>query len=639
MYRSILAIAFILLSGASNSQTLFTYGNYSVDVNEFMRAFNKVSISTAANKEKAIRTYLDLYITSKLKIREAMNRGYDTLPAMKDELVALRTQIIDNYMSDQSTIDFLINEAFQRSQKDISVSHIFIPYKGDTTEASSRAMKAYGELVAGKKFEEVVRAYSADQGAAHNNGNIGYITLFSLPYEFENIVYSLGTGKFSTPYRSSFGYHIFRNNAERKAIGRMRGAHILFAYPPGSDDATKKRIGKLADSVYQRIKKGEDFTKLALEYSNDYVSNASGGQMKEVGTGVYDPVFENALFSLQKNGDISAPFATSHGYHIVQRIALSPISAVKDKKTLEDLKLRIQNDSRINLSKQRLYERIISQVKYTQEDFDMKELFVFADSLIDFKRPAEPVRNMKNTTVLFKLGDKTKTAFDYVNFAINNRFVLDGTLKPNAQVFDEFKVETALEYYRDHLEEFNVDFRNQMNDFKEGNLFFEIMMQEIWGPAQNDSIAQRAYYEKNRSKFAWKSSADAVVFFCSDESVAKQLHAAIRRTPTKWKELSQHYGDKTTIDSGRFEMSKIPGLAGTPLKAGTLTPIVRNPADNSTAFAYVLRLYPKPAAKTFIQAKSDVIAGYQEEMEAKWVAELRKKYPVKVNEAELKKLF
>ena len=80
------------------------------------------------------------------------------------------------------------------------------------------------------------------------------------------------------------------------------------------------------------------------------------------------------------------------------------------------------------------------------------------------------------------------------------------------------------QYYRIHLEDFNDDFRNQMNEFSDGNLFFEIMQQEVWNKAQNDSAALQALYEKNKNKYIWKQSADAVIFFCSDEATAKKLY-------------------------------------------------------------------------------------------------------------------
>ena len=631
----------LLLSLYANSQTLFTYGPHSVDVKEFLRAFNKVDQGTSANREKAIRSYLDLYINSKLKIQHAYEMRLDTLPILNDELKALRSQVIESYMSDPETIRHLLEEAFIRSQKDISVSHIFVPYSGvDTASAFAAIMSAHNELRAGKKFEEVAKKWSKDPNVHINGGDLGFLTVFSLPYQFENIVYNLAPGTFNAPFKSGFGYHIFLNASERKAIGKMKAAQLLLAFPPGADENTKKQIGRLADSLYTLIRKGEDFTKLTLQYSNDYVSNAAGGQMKEISVGTYDPVFEKALFGLVKNGDVSKPFATQHGYHIVQRIALIPISTTRDQKTLDELKAKLDNDSRVNLSKQRLYERIIAKAPVVLHKFDEKQLYLFADSLIDFKRPAEPVTSITHKTELFKFGDITKTAFDYVNYAINNRYLSDGSaIKPHSRIMEEFKLQTAMDYYRDHLEDFNVDFRNQMNDFKEGNLFFEVMMEKVWGPAQNDTVAQRKYYNTHRSKYAWKHSADAVIFYTGDDALAKLVHTAIKSNPKKWREQADHYGDRMTVDSGRFETNRIPGLTAVTARVGFLTPIVKNTQDKSSAFAYILKIYTQPAQKTFSQAKGEVITDYQEELEAQWIAELKRKYPVKINEEVLRSTF
>ncbi len=57
----LLVIACCIMAAAS-AQTLFTYGSYSTDAKDFLRAFNKNNTVKTANKAKAIRDYLDLYI-------------------------------------------------------------------------------------------------------------------------------------------------------------------------------------------------------------------------------------------------------------------------------------------------------------------------------------------------------------------------------------------------------------------------------------------------------------------------------------------------------------------------------------------------------------------------------------------------
>lgn len=638
MNHRILIVAIFLFSSLfPDAQTLFTYGKYKVDVKEFLRAYNKVNPDSGTSTAANMRNYLDLYILSKLKIREAIDKGYDTTAAFKQELASLRAQVIENYMTDQQTIDQLLNEAFSRSQKDIQVAHIFIPYKNDDTSAAYNQIRlAHKELQSGKSFEDVAMAYSADPSVKSNKGNLGYITVFSLPYEFESIAYKLSPGKFSTPYRSGFGYHIFKNIKERKAAGTMKASQILLAYPPQSTDADRKKVQLLADSLYKRVLAGDDFATLANMFSNDYVTNAQGGLMRGFTVGTYDPVFEDILFGL-KDSAYSPPFETQYGIHIVRKLGLTPVSTVRDRKTMDDLKSRLESDPRINMSKQILFNRIIGKAGFKQLSFDMKELNAFVDSLVEFKKPEHPVRHIGQQTPLFKLADRTPTAGDYINFVINHRFNPDGrTVKSSKQIYDEFRMQTAFEYYKDHLEEYNVDFRNQMKDFKDGNLFFEIMMKKIWGPAQSDSLGQLAYYNKNKAKFSWKTSADAIIFYCADAATANQLYNRIKANPAEWKESVQLYADKSTVDSGRFDFSKIPGLGSETPKANQVTAIEHNAGDNTANFAYIIKVYTQPEQKTFTEAKGEVISGFQDEMEAKWIAQLKKKYPVVINEAVFK---
>ena len=196
MTKKILITIFISCSIMSASaQTLFTYGKYTADAKDFLRAFNKNTPQPVKNKSNAINEYLDLYINSRLKIREAYDRGYDTLSAIKTEVNNLRTQIAENYMTDQQTSSRLLKEAFQRSQKDIHTGHIFISFKNaagimDTAAAKIKRDEIVKRLKKGDDFLLVAQQNSDDPAAKINKGDLGYITVFTIPYEFENIIYA-----------------------------------------------------------------------------------------------------------------------------------------------------------------------------------------------------------------------------------------------------------------------------------------------------------------------------------------------------------------------------------------------------------------------------------------------------------------
>src|SRR5436190_12543098 len=126
MKKFLLLFALACLTTGVFSQTLFTYGNNAVDKAEFIRAYNK-NKTPVADKEKALREYLDLYIKFKLKVKAAMELRLDTLPQLQYDAQSFRSQIEDSYLNNDKAINDLLNEAFERSQKDLHVLHFFVP--------------------------------------------------------------------------------------------------------------------------------------------------------------------------------------------------------------------------------------------------------------------------------------------------------------------------------------------------------------------------------------------------------------------------------------------------------------------------------------------------------------------------------
>ncbi len=619
----------------ASSQTLFTYGKYKADAKEFLRAFNKNNQQTSTSKSQAIKEYLDLYINSRLKIREAYDRRYDTLPNITSEIENLRNQVIENYMSDPEAINRMTKEAFQRSLKDIHTAYIYVAYKNyagvnDTVATKKKLDEIVKRLAKGEDFLTVAQQYSDDPSAKSNKGDLNYITVFTLPYEYENIVYSTPPGKYSKPYLSKAGYLIFKNLGERKAWGKIKVQQILLAFPPGIDAAGKKNTARLADSLYQRIQAGDDFAKLAAAFSNDYVSAASEGNVPDISVGQYDPSFEQMIWSL-KDGTVSKPFVTDHGYHIVKRILAKPVVTNADDKSNNDaLQQKIMADDRWKSARDFIYSRVKGKAGY-QKLYNDAVLWAYSDSLLDFK-PAGIGKNLTSESPVFKIGDSTFRVGDWIGYAQVNRYKSDRTtLKTYPELMDDFSKNGLYQYYRLHLEDFNDDFRNQMAEFRDGNLFFEIMQQEVWNKAQNDSLALQALYDKNKSQYNWKQSADAVIFFCSDEATAKTLADQVKKDPVNWKKTVETMSEKVVADSARYEWAQIPGIDKTP-KEGTISSLTVNSTDKTASFALIIKVYENPSPRSFNEAKGLVMNDYQTQLEQEWIQGLKKKYPVKIDQ-------
>jgi len=639
MKKFIILLTVSFVAGlVSKAQTLFTYGAHAVDANDFLRAYNKNNTQQIKDKARSISDYLDLYIKSRLKIQEAYERKLDTLPYIMAELANLRSQVTENYMTDPERTARMVTEAFQRSQKNVHVAHIFISFRNaggfiDTAAAQKKRDDILQRLSKGQDFAELTRHFSDDTTARVNNGDIGYITVFTLPYEFENAIYSTPAGKYAPVVKSKIGYHIFKNLGERKAAGKIKAQQILLAIPPGSDEEIKEQIARRADSLYKRILAGDNFNRLAADFSNDYISAASGGMMPDISVGQYDPAFEKVLWSLTKDGAVGKPFLTSHGWHIVKRLSLKPVvTNPKDKPYQDELKQRIIADSRWKNARDFVYKKVTEKKGFKKIPYEDAALWNMTDSVLDSK-PMTSGWAITAHTPLFSIGDSVYNANHWVNYAHMYRYKEDGSgVKPWEQVREEWIKHSLLEYYKNHLEEFNDEFRYQMQEFKEGNLFFEIMQQEVWNKSQTDTAGLLSLYEQNKKNYLWKQSADAVLFFCADMNTANAVYKDVKANLPGWRKVAAQYPEKTVTDSSRFEWEQIPNLNKTVPKAGMLTNPLLNTTDNTASFAYIIKIYPEPTQRSFNDAKGMVINDYQAVLEKRWDEELRKKYPVVINQ-------
>lgn len=627
---------FFLLATAfkASGQTLFTIGTDTVTVAEFLQAYQKNN--TGAKSDKGLRDYLQLYIASKLKIKEARSLGLDTSAQFRADLQALRAQIIPAYLNDPESVDKLTEEAFQRSQKDLNLAHIFIGFEeGDTATAFKKASEALAALQKGNSFASVAVQFSDDPAVQQNKGNLGFITVFTLPYPLENLVYHTPVGNLAPLYRSAAGYHILKVMSARPAAGRLQVAQILLAYPPGTDNTGKFALRKKADSIYRALQAGADFGALAESYSNDAISAGAGGQMPEFGVGQYDSLFEQEAFALAKNGAVSKPFETAYGIHILK--LLNKQGVARSEAAKQNLRSRVQQSDRMETTRQLQVQRILNQAGY-------QPLAPAIKAALEARTRQQwagnvPAESLGSNIPLFRLGSQEYTVERWLQWAEANRFAADGgTEIPFETLWTNFVQTEALNHYQQYLEEYNSAFRRQMAELEEGNLFFEMMQREVWNPAQNDSLALQAFYNQHKTRYQWQQSVDAVLFYAGSKAVADKLAAQVRKAPARWQQWAAQYGADVTTDSARMEWGTLPGQASIKFAGGQVSNPQVNEADGTASFAYIIRTYGTPVQRSFDASRGAVINDYQAQKEKEWVENLKRKYPVQLNEAALKKL-
>jgi peptidyl-prolyl cis-trans isomerase SurA len=636
-------LLFIFVAGAcaAHTQTLITYGNNTVSVDEFLRAYNK-NKTPVTDKEKSLREYVDLYTNFKLKVQAASELRLDTLPQITADIENFRGQVEENYMSDEKGRDALLAEAVDRSFKDLHIVHFSIPVDANATPADSLKAyqfiyNAYNELQKGNtNFNALASKYTPLRYS-----DVGFVTVFSLPYQFENIIYGLKPGEVSKPYRTKNAWHVFKLVEERPSTGKWKVAQILFSIPAGASDEDKAIIKNRADSVYSLLVNGAEFSGMVKKYSEDKLTYMTGGELPEFSTGKFDYAFEKEVLQLKADGDISKPFLTPFGYHIVKRLGHTPVSTDRnDPSTQFEFKQKILKDSRIDASKQKFSKEIAAKIGFKQTNAVKEaDLLRYADSVM--KNPVVentlrfPISNKE--IIRYTKGPANKGA-DWLRFVIEYKGNFNEYKgETNKELWDKYLTYAAHAYYKAHMENYNEDFRYQMKEFKEGNMLFEIMERNVWGLANSDSTGLKNYYATNKTKYTWPASADVLIFNCTNEKSAGDAFESMKKGKD-WKDIADAHGSSVQVDSGRYELSQLIGADGNMPVANTYSPILKN-QDGTAVFIKYLQAYPAGPQRSFEEAKGLVINDYQNVLEEKWLAQLRKKYPVKVNETALQRLI
>ena len=181
----------------------------------------------------------------------------------------------------------------------------------------AKAKDLQAQISSGVDFRQLAIANSADQSALQG-GDLGWRKMAQLPGVFIDAVEDLAVDEVSQPIRSGAGYHLLklyeRRGGGEQLIEQHFARHILIKPNQIRDqETTVSELNKLRD----RALAGEDFAELAKEFSEDPGSGLKGGELGWSTPGMFVPEFEQTMNSIAV-GEISAPFSSQFGWHILQ---------------------------------------------------------------------------------------------------------------------------------------------------------------------------------------------------------------------------------------------------------------------------------------------------------------------------------
>jgi peptidyl-prolyl cis-trans isomerase SurA len=230
---------------------------------------------------------------------------------------------------------FLARQQSSAANDEFNVSHILLSLPEAATpqqleEITHKAQDLAARASKGEDFGQLAIANSNSQTAL-DGGQLGWRKGTQLPQFILDLVTQMKPGSVSAPVRTPSGFHIVKLNERRSGeaqviINQIHVRHILMKTNELDDDETvRQKLSKLRD----RILKGEDFAGLASTNSADPGSAPDGGDLGWSGPGTFVPEFDKAIADLKAN-EISEPFKSRYGWHIVQMLGTRTYDSTDD---------------------------------------------------------------------------------------------------------------------------------------------------------------------------------------------------------------------------------------------------------------------------------------------------------------------
>ncbi|RBM50207.1 peptidylprolyl isomerase SurA [Vibrio tarriae] len=302
-----------------------------IDDNRLNEAIKEIAKNNQQTQEQLIASVAQEGLTYP-EFREQVRKEMAASDA-RNALVRRRINILPAEVD--TLAELLAQETDATVQYKISHIQLRVDDGQDKSAAETLGNKLVNDLKSGADFAQMAYAYSKGPKALQG-GDWGWMRKEEMPTIFADQIKMQNKGSIIGPFRSGVGFHILKiddvKGLETVAVTEVNARHILIK--PTiilSDEGAQKQLNEFV----QRIKKGEvTFAELAQQYSQDPGSAAQKGELGYQTPDLYVPEFKHQIETLPV-GQISEPFKTVHGWHIVEVLDRREVdrtdSALKNK--------------------------------------------------------------------------------------------------------------------------------------------------------------------------------------------------------------------------------------------------------------------------------------------------------------------
>ena len=578
---SIVLLAGSLMSFAQEDKVLLTINGEPVMLSEFLYIYEKNNQESSLEK-KSMEEYLDLFINFKLKVTEAIAQGVDTTEAFAKELDGYRAQATPKYMQDNEAIDSLVTLSYNRKANIRRAAHIAIQCPMDADSATLAAAEAKIQLA-----------------------------------------------------------------RERVTTG------------------VEKKVKK--GRKWVTVREPEAFADVAREMTEDQAGKENGGELGWIEVFRFVYPFEDAVYTTPV-GEVTKVFRSPYGLHIALVEEERPFEEVHAAHIMKMMPRGGEGTTALDAKKQvdSLYQVVLAGADFAEvatANSDDKGSATRGGDLGWFGRGmmVQPFENITFDMQPGQISEPFPTRFGWhfvklydkrgIQPLDSMRQQLLAQVKRDARyqeaeksfikktraeynLHDEMTDDEVRAYADAHLEEKYADLRNLVREYHDGILLFDVSLREVWDKANKDTEGLAAFFKANKKNYTWDEPRfKGYMIYAKDEVSAKAAKQIVKTANPD--SVMSYIDQRINVDSVTYVRIE-KGLWTKGKNAAVDKYGFKNKETDYTPAEEFPIVVPAgkviKAPQEYTDVRGQVTTDYQDHLEKLWVATLREKYPVVVNE-------
>jgi len=615
----VLSLLFSACSGSSEI-TVAKFKDTTISIQEFEKAYarNVGGIENAKDDSLAqLKNFLDLYVVFKMKLQDAQDRGFDNYPDLREELVSYEKQVGPTYLLEKRLVEPAVKDMYEKRLWEYRVSHIMIrPDSSNSPLPAQKADSLLNLIKQGASFEKLAQENSEDYFSRPLGGDIFYLTYGMIVPEFEDAYYTLEAGQvYPTVFKSDFGYHVIKVTEKRPRIFQVHAAHILVDNLNAVGQVDTAYAMAVLDTIQRKIRTGEDFGKLAEQYSKDPGSARNGGDLGFFGRRQMVQPFDEAAFNLQNPGDVSGVVKSDFGFHLIKLIEKKAVPTYAEEEA--NLRKAFQNQ-RYNKALETFVDGIKSSRGF-KVDSALVAYVVKKDIKSGDHYMTSDLRNEIKDKAVFSFANPAFTmTFDSLNANMMRTFEFSATALTQdlmTRAINKFAQDKAMEFEAGDLRKTDANYAQLMEEYRNGVFIFKLQELEVWNKITLDSAKIHQFWSERKDDYFW--STDRVEYseiFTRSDSLSKHYKKLIDAGES-FDSVASRYSEKVNAKKNNGYQGWMPVDQSVLTQATTNMNIgeVSNPIPNSNGFSVIKVIAKdKPRKKTFEEARPEVSGHFQE---------------------------